>query len=134
MSEVNKMYFSKKAVENGDFQEFLSVLMKQCYTENDDRDFLSYNDIHIYPCDLGAFTVEWVQRPWSGEYGGRFEYCDEEQVPMKAYEFPDKHFEYFASDEEYEEVLGEWLKENPGWHKHDVMNIWVKDSKDEENE
>ena len=127
MGELNSVYFSKKAVENGDFQEFLNILMKQCYTDNDDREFMHFNDIHIFPCDCEAFIIEWVQKPWSGEYGGRFEYCDEEQVPMKAYDFPDNHFEYFASDKEYEEALKDWLEENPGWHQHGIMNTWVKD-------
>ena len=48
---------------------------------------------------------------------------------MREYELPDKHFEYFTSDEEFNEYLEYWLKENPGWHKHEVMNVWVKDEK-----
>ena len=129
MSNVNRMYFSKEAVENGELQKLLDYLMKYSYSDNGPRNMCHYCDIHIKPEDLEAFTVEWTQEPWSNHLGDRggFEYVECDQLVMREYEFPDRHYEYFETDEEFEEVLRDWLEENPGWHKHGIMNVWVKE-------
>ena len=101
--------------------------MDYCYSDNDSNGFKHYNDIHIKPEDLGAFTIEWVQVPWSGEYGGRFEYLEEDEEILKLYIFPDGHGEYLLDEDEFNYCLGEWLEENPGWRKNNIMNIWVND-------
>ena len=127
---VNSMYFSKEAVENGELQKLLNYLMQYSYSENDSDDMKKYCDIHIKPADCEAFIVEWSQEPWSNKFGDRggFKYIECDQYIMREYQFPDKHYDYFESDEEFEEALSVWLEANPGWHKHDVMNIWVNDN------
>ena len=127
---VNKMYFSEEAVKNGELQKLLDYLMNYSYSDNDERNMMLYCDIHIKPEDCGAFIVEWTQEPWSNEFGDRggFEYVDSDQLIMREYQFPDKHYDYFESDDEFEEVLKEWLAANPCWHKHDVMNVWVNEN------
>lgn len=120
---VNNMYFSKEMVANGDLNSFIDFLLKLSYSDKTEY----YNDIHLYPADCGAFILEWVQVPWDKSFGGRFEYLDEEQEIVKAYDLPDKTFEYFHNDEEYKDFLNDWLKNNPGWKKHNVMNTWVKE-------
>lgn len=129
MSNVNRMYFSKEAVENGELQKLLDYLMKYSYSDNGPRDMRHYCEIHIKPEDLEAFIVEWSQEPWSNEFGDRggFEYVDCDSYIMKEYAFPDGSLEYFPDDEEFQYALDAWLKLNPGWHKHDIMNVWVKE-------
>lgn len=39
-----------------------------------------------------------------------YKLVDEDQVIMKEYEFPDKHYEYFQSDDDYEASLEAWLE------------------------
>ena len=77
---------------------------------------------------------EWTQEPWSNDWGGSFQYVDEDQLVMTEYEMPDGHFVYFENKEQYEDYLEEWLTENPGWHKHRIMNIWVKNDDIEDKE
>ena len=111
----NRMYFSKEDVEAGLMSELISFLCKYSY-ESGPRGLAHYNDIHINPEDCGAFSVEWVQRPWSNEYGGRFEYLQEDQMPCYEFQFPDGHYIYTPEPEEDLEI---WLKDNPGWYKDD---------------
>lgn len=71
---VNKMYFGEEDLDL--MCELIKFLNKCSYESKGD-----YNDIHIYPEDCGAFSVEWAQVPWNHEYGGRFkfvEFTDEE--------------------------------------------------------
>lgn len=130
---VNKQYFSEEMVKNGDLQKFLAILLEQCYSENQ-GDIAYYNDIRIYPCDLGAFEVEWVQDAWKSDFktSQGFVPLDIEEYVVKDYEFPDKHYEAFTSEEEFKEALQEWLQENPGWKKHPMMNIWVHEEETKE--
>lgn len=124
---VNRMYFTEEAIQNGEHLKFLTALMELCYSPN--TEYL--NDIHIIPEDCGAFTVEWIQVPWDRSFGGRFSYVEDDYEIVKAYDLPDKTFEYFHDDNEYEEFLKDWLKNNPGWSKHPIMNTWVKDEEKE---
>ena len=93
---MNKMYFSSEMVAAGELTKFVSILLEQSYSKSN-----LYNDIHIYPEDLGAFIVEWVQLPWDHCYGGRFEYVDEEHevVPIK-----NETIEYCVSEDDSEDL------------------------------
>ena len=53
MKDVNSQYFDEEQVKAGEFSEFLSLLMKQCYGKGN-----NYNDTHIRPEDCGAFSIE----------------------------------------------------------------------------
>lgn len=117
---MNSMYFSKEDVEAGLMSELINYLCKYSY-ESGPRDLAHYNDIHIIPEDCEAFVVEWEQRPWSRDYGGKFEYVDEGQVVCNEVEFPDKHFEYTPEDPD--EAINEWLEDNPAWEK-DSWGHW----------
>ena len=130
---VNTQYFSKAMVENGDLQKFLSTLFEQCYSDNI-GDLTYYNDVHVYPCDLGAFEVEWIQDTWKSEFKSSqgFVPLDIDEYTVKDYEFPDKHYEAFTSEEEFNEALQEWLQDNPGWKKHHMMNVWVHENEEKE--
>lgn len=103
--DVNSMWFddSKKALE------LIEYLLK--------GDNTHYNEIRIKPEDTGVYVVEWTQVPWSGDYGGHFEYVDEDQVIMEEYLLPDNTYVLLSDDEEFKEYLDNWLKENPGWIK-----------------
>ena len=111
---MNRQHFSKEQIADGELNEFLDILLKQCYGKGD-----TFNDIHIKPEDCGAFVIEWEEAPWSGEYGGHWQYIqdDEDEVVMKYYYFPDKHSEPFETKEQYEEALKKWLEEpkNEEW-------------------
>jgi hypothetical protein len=122
------MYFSKEDVEAGLMTKLIEYLCNysyQCWS----RDFALYNDIHIKPDDCDAFVVEWEQRPWSGEYGGHFEFVGEEQVVCNEVEFPDKHFEYTPEDPD--ESIKEWLVDNPGWYKDECGHWQYSDQIDD---
>ena len=119
MSEVNSMYFSREDVKEGLMTKLLDYLCNYSYTADDD-----YCDIHIYPCDCGAFTVEWVQAPCSHDYGSRFECVNEDQVVCTELQLPDGTWVTVPNPDEFME---EWLEDNPGWHKNDY-GCWVCDN------
>ena len=129
---MNSQYFSKEQVAAGELNEFLNVLLKQCYGKSD-----CYNDIHIKPEDLGAFVIEWEETPWSGGWGGHWQYIkdDDEEVVMKYYYFPDNHSEPFETKEQYEEALKEWLEEHEEekWNKN-KYGKWCSEQIQEEIE
>lgn len=122
---MNSQYFSKEQVAAGELNEFLEVLLKQCYGKG-----TTFNDIHIKPEDLGAFIVEWETSPWSGEWGGHWQYVrdDDEEVVMKYYYFPDNHCELFETQEEYEKALETWLEEHKDeeWGKNEYGRWYSK--------
>lgn len=122
---MNSQYFSKEQIAAGELNEFLEVLLKQCYGKG-----ITFNDIHIKPEDLGAFSVEWEAVPWSKEYGGHWQFIhdDEEEVVMKYYYFPDEHCELFETEEEYEEALKTWLEEHKDeeWAKNEYGHWYSK--------
>lgn len=70
--------------------------------DSDDDEF--FCDIHLYS-EGQALILEWAQVPYSGKYGGRFKYVDEDEVVMYEGRFPDNHYEFFYSEEEYKEAL-----------------------------
>ena len=63
------------------------------------------------------FVVEWAQLPWSGKWGGHFDYVDEDELIMRECILPDNTIIYCVDEEEYKERLDEWLKENPSYYR-----------------
>lgn len=105
MKKTNSMYFKH-------LEDALAMVKKLCELSLSEDDL--YSDIHIYENET-AFIVEWEQIPYDHAYGGTFKYVDEDEEVMLYRTFPDNHGEYFSSEEEFQEALTEWLKENPGW-------------------
>ena len=89
-----------------------------------------YNDIRVRAEDTNAYVVEWVQLPWSGEWGGHFDYVDENQVVMREYFLPDNSSVLLLNDDEFREFLNDWLKENPGWVQT-TYGTWVNELENE---
>ena len=106
MNKINRMYFSGPMFESGEMAKFIETLCAQAYCKQD-PDVALYNDIRIRPEDCGAFSVEWVQVPWDGAYGGSFQYVDEDEVVCFERKMPDNTYQRFASEEEYQECLEE---------------------------
>lgn len=107
---MNSMYFTEKQAHNGEMVKFIKHLMELCYGDSD-----YYIDIHIKPADCGDFIVEWAQVRWDHSFGGSFVYVEEDQHIVTEKMFPDHHYEYFESEEQYNERFKEWMDENPGW-------------------
>jgi len=112
MGTVNRMTF--EGVE--DTVNFIKVLHDISKSDSG-----WYCDIHTYYDDCNIYVVEWTQsRDW-GKDG--FKYVGEDEVVMIEGEFPDKHYEYFLNEEEYEEALSDWLKEHPTYDR-DFYGRW----------
>lgn len=137
---MNEQYFNKEQIKNKELEEFLELLIKHSWGKSNE-----YNDIHIKPDEFGVY-VEWEQAPWSGEWGGHWQYIndDEEEVVMKYYNFPDNSSCLFSSKEEYEEALKDWLEEHKeekwernqygNWFSRKEQEAWEKYlNKDKEN-
>lgn len=131
---VNQQYFSAERVKSGAMSAFIQTLLTFAY-DTDDKDTATYNDVHVYPADCGAFMVEWAQEPWSREYGGSFQYVDEDQLVVLERSFPDGTYEYFGSEEEFTTALNNWLMEHPEYHQNQ-WGRWTTsdDASDEDTE
>ena len=110
--EYNSQAFTPEEVEKG-----LHLKLLNCLLELNKESEKHYNDIHI-TTDSYCTIIEWESVPYSHEYGGRFEYIDDDHVVMFEGHFPDGHYDYFFSEEDFKEHLNEWLKENPEWVKN----------------
>lgn len=109
--DVNSHAFTPEEVEKGLHLKLLKTLLE---LSNESTEH--YNDIHI-TSDGYCTIIEWVNVPYSHEWGGQFNFVDEDQVIMTEKMFPDNHTELCYDEEDYKEKLDEFLKEYPGWVK-----------------
>ena len=125
--ETSYMTFSKKDQEKGLHLKFLNYLL-EFNRESDDH----FVEILIKPEDCNFLTIEWIENYYETEeeYSTHYKPVSTDQYVMMEFEFPDGHFEYVESYEQGNELLQEWLKENPGWEKTEYGR-WVNK---EENE
>ena len=113
MREYNYQAFTPDEVEQGLLNDLLNYLL-----DHNKKNKNQYYDIHI-TTDGYCSIIEWIDVSYNHDYGdeGKFEYVPYNGQVMLEYSFPDDHYERFYSEEEYQERLQEWLKENPGWVK-----------------
>ena len=125
--ETNYMTFSKKDQEKGLHLKFLNYLLE--FNRQSDDHFV---EILIKPEECNFLTIEWIENYYEteDEYSTHYKPVSTDQYVMMDYEFPDGHYEYVESYEQGNELLQEWLKENPGWEKTEYGR-WVNK---EENE
>lgn len=119
--ETNYMIFSKKDQEKGLHLKFLNYLL-EFNKESDDH----FVEILIKPEECNFLTIEWIENYYEteDEYSIHYKPVSTDQYVMMDYEFPDGHYEYVESYEQGNELLQEWLKENPGWEKTEYGR-WV---------
>ena len=125
--ETSYITFSKKDQEKGLHLKFLNYLL-EFNRESDDH----FVEILIKPEDCNFLTIEWIENYYETEeeYSTHYKPVSTDQYVMMEFEFPDGHYEYVESYEQGNELLQEWLKENPGWEKNGYGR-WVNK---EENE
>ena len=133
--DYNYQAFTPEEVEQGFHLDLLNYLL-----EHNRRNKNQYYDIHI-TTDGYCTIIEWNDVSYNNEYGdeGKFEFVPYNGQVMLEYSFPDNHYEHFYSEEEYQERLQEWLKENPGWVKthygtwtNEIENERIRKSLEEE--
>lgn len=112
-TEYNSQAFTPEEVEAGLLQDLLNYLLG-----HNKKNKNQYYDIHI-TTDGYCSIVEWTDVSYNNEYGdeGKFEYVPYNGQVMLEFTFPDNHYEMCYNEEDYQERLQEWLKENPGWVK-----------------
>ena len=119
--QTNYMTFSRKDQEKGLHLKFLNYLL-EFNKESDDH----FVEILIKPEECNFLTIEWIENYYEteDEYSTHYKPVSTDQYVMMDYEFPDGHYEYVESYEQGNELLQEWLKENPGWEKTEYGR-WV---------
>ena len=125
--KTSSMIFSRKDQEKGLHLKLINTLI-EFNRESDDH----FVEILIKPEDCNFLEVEWIENYYKTEeeYSIHYKPVSTDQYVMMEYEFPDGHYEYVESYEQGNELLQEWLKENPGWEKTEYGR-WVNK---EENE
>lgn len=116
MSEVNSVGFTPEEVKKGLHLDLINYLLD--YNKKSEHHF---NEIHI-TSDGYCLIVEWVNNNYEYMAYNGFKYVDEDHRIFKRVEFPDNHSEYLDDDEE-NEAIEEWIKDNPGWEK-DRYGMW----------
>ena len=91
--------------------KFITVLHENSAADNE-----FYNDIHTY-MEEDIYIVEWIQVPYSQEWGGRFEYVDDNQSIYTEYILPDNSTVSFKDEKEFEEYFTQWLEDNPQYQR-----------------
>lgn len=122
---VNSLGFTPEEVKKGMFNEFLSLLIKQ----NDEFEH-SYNEIHI-TSDGYCTIVEWDKVPYNHDYGGTFQYVDEEHLVVKEVQMPDGVYEWAVDDDMEKDLIDDFIKDNPEYYK-DSFGRWHNKKEEEE--
>ena len=124
--EYNSQAFTPEEVEQGLLNDLLNYLL-----EHNKKNETQYYDIHI-TTDGYCSIVEWTDVSYNNEYGdeGKFEYVPYNGQVMLEFTFPDNHTELCYNEEDYQERLDEFLKENPGWVKTHY-GTWVNEIENE---
>ena len=88
------------------------------YLDHNKKNETQYYDIHI-TTDGYCTIIEWTDVDYNQEFGpeGKFEYVPFDGYVMIEKTFPDNHTELCYNEEDYQERLDDFLKENPGWVK-----------------
>lgn len=112
MANYNSQAFTPEEVKKGLLKDLLDYLL-----EHNRKAEEQYYDIHI-TTDGYCSIVEWtgVSYKFEGEEG-KFEFVPSDGYVVLERSFPDNHTELCYSEEDYQERLDEFLKENPGWVK-----------------
>lgn len=127
---VNQMIFDI-GTESGLnlFNQFLAALLE--YNKTAEEDF---NDIHIKPEDGDLIKLEWIQVPYSQEWGGAFKFVDDDEEVLKHVDLPDGSYDYAVDDEDAERIRNNWITTHPNW-KRTFYGFWYEeDTKDIEEE
>lgn len=110
--ETSYMIFSKKDQEKGLHIKLLNTLLE---FNSESSDY--FLEILIKTEDFDEVRIEWIQNYYKSDYDTHYKPVSPDQYVMMDFEFPDGHYEYVESYEQGNELLQEWLKENPGWEK-----------------
>ena len=110
--DYNSQAFTPEEVEEGLLQDLLNYLLsynQKCKS--------GYYDIHIWS-DGYCTIVDWldINFKFKGEEG-EFKFVPGDGCIMREFLFPDNHYEMCYDEEDYQERLADFLKENPGWEK-----------------
>lgn len=121
---MNSKHYSWEEAKKGMLNDLIDFLRKQS-----EQSRTYFNDIHILFDDYGP-CVEWIDRPYDSDsavFTGEFRFVDEDQVVLYERTLPDNSVIYVYDEEEYQNDLNEFLKEDPDWDKNEFGN-WYRPS------
>ena len=114
----NSMSFIPKEVEQGLLNKLIDYFLLYNKTSND-----HYIDFHV-TTDGYCMIVEWVDLPYSHEWGGSFQYVDEEEQVIHEIHLPDGTYMRSSADWEDKEIIEEFLKNNPNYEYDPFAKEW----------
>lgn len=117
--KINNVAFSPEKVEAGAVKDLLNYLLDY----NSNHDYNDYYEIHI-TTDGYCTIVEFEKVPYDGDWGGKFEYIDEDHLVVKEVQLPDNTYELAIDEAHEQDILDEFLAKNPGWSKNN-FGRWV---------
>ena len=115
----NSQAFTPEEVKKGLHLELIKYLLE--YNEKSEK---YYNDIHI-TTDGYCTIIEWVCE-CHGEACTGFSFVDHDEQVMKLVYYPDNSFGYAEDEDEANDMLLLWLRENPGWERNEYGHWYNK--------
>jgi len=123
----NSQAFTPEEVEKGLHLDLLNYLL-----DHNKKNETRYYDIHI-TTDGYCTIIEWTDVDYNQNYDseGKFDFVPYNGQIMLEYIFPDNHCEMCYDEEDFEERLKAFLKENPGWVKTSY-GTWTNEIENEQ--
>lgn len=118
--QYNSMAFTPEEVKAGLFQKFLDTLMH--YNANSDQ---HYCDIHI-TTDGYCTILEWENVPYNHEWGGSFEYVQEDEYVVHDLKLPDGTYVRSTNEIEDKEIIDDFIAEHPDYQYDWALEKWIK--------
>lgn len=125
--DINQQSFTPEEVKKGLHLDLIKHLLDYNEKSKD-----HYNEIMI-TTDGYCTIIEWVNLPYNKDWGGHYEYINEDagEHVMVEYRFPDGSYVDIEPGTE-KEVLEDWLEDNPGWEKTSY-GVWHNKLEEEKN-
>lgn len=89
---MNEMAFTPEEVSAGMAMDLIHYLIGYNQKSND-----HFNEIRI-TSDSYCTIIQWEHKPYSGEWGGSFRFCDEDEEIGTWVTFPDNSTEFVPKD------------------------------------
>ena len=121
--DFNQESFMPYEVKQGKHIKFLKALLS-LDAVGEEVDYDKYHDIHIWN-DGYCLVIDWCDHWYDNNIEtSSFQFVDSDELVVKEVILPDNSTVYASSEEEAKELLDEFLKDNPQWHKNQ-FGMWT---------
>ena len=119
-TEYNSQAFIPEEVEQGLVNKLIEYFLFFNKTSKD-----HYIDFHV-TTDSYCTIVEWTDVPYNHEWGGSFEYVQEDEYVVHDLELPDGTYVRSTNKIEDKEIIDDFMAEHPDYQYDWALEKWIK--------